>query len=110
MTSKILSEAAARAGVSDEQAIALVRELRAFTHGMAEAGDVSFPPFAWPPEFEEDIAESFPGWDGLTRGEYNGTRAAVIWRAVCGYLLDDDQGYGWEVEVWPHPITTRQSD
>lgn len=103
MTSQVLRNAASRAGVTEEQAVALVRELSIFTHGMASAGDVGIPPFAWPADQETLLLEIFPGWDGLTRGEFNGTRAAVIWRAVCEYLLLEEEFYGWEAEPWEHP-------
>jgi len=104
MANKNLRHAAIRAGVTEEQAERLMRELSNFTHGMAEAGDVAVPPFSWPTDMEATLRESFPGWEGLTRGEYNGTRAAVIWRGICEYLLADDRHLGWEHKPWPHPV------
>lgn len=103
MANEVLKSAAKRAGVTEAQAVALVRELSVFRHGMANAGDVGIPPFAWPQEYEVTLRESFPGWEGLTRGEFNGTRAAVIWRSICEYLLSDGESYGWENREWEHP-------
>lgn len=104
MVNVILKQAAERAGITDEQAAALVKRLRIFTHGMANAGDVAIPAFYWSDVDVERFKELFAGWDGLTRGEYNGTRAAVIWRAVCDYLLSDREFHEWEAGHWKHPV------
>jgi hypothetical protein len=102
----ILRTAADRAGVDYAQAEALIKELRNPTAGMVNDGDVSIPPFSWTAEEAPRFREVFPGWEGLTSGEFNGTRAAVIWRAICDGLLNDTEVHGWEHKLWPHPKVT----
>lgn len=99
----ILKAAADRAGVDHEKAEALIRELRNPTAGMVNDGDVGIPPFAWKADEVERFREIFPGWEGLTPLEFSGTRAAVIWRAMCDGLLSDAETYGWEHKPWPYP-------
>lgn len=103
---EILKAAADRAGVDYSQAEALIRELRNPTAGMVNDGTFpAIPPFVWKESDVDTFRELFPGWEGLTSGEFDGTRAAVIWRAICDGLLSDAEVFGWELEEWPHPRT-----
>lgn len=105
-----LQEAADQAGITIQQAQVFMRSMRSFTHGMANAGDVPIPPFSWPNHLVDEMQQLYAGWQNLTKGEYVGTRAAVIWRAVCDYLLADDvELWTWEQDVWKHPVQSEQA-
>lgn len=99
----MLRAAADRAGVEHFKAESLIRELRNPTTGMVNDGDVGIPPFCWSETEAPSYRKLFPGWEGLTAGEFYMTRSAVIWRAICDGLLDDRHVYCWEDEIWPHP-------
>lgn len=107
----ILKAAADRAGVTHEMAEALIKELRDPTAGMTENGsNVGIPPFVWEERDAELYRRICPGWEGLTSGEYDNTRAAVIWRAMCDGLLTEKETYGWEHEKWPHPKNPEEKE
>lgn len=100
MTNEMLQAAADRAGVKLVDAEALIRELRVPMAGMKHAGtNAAIPPFTWPSTLNaEEWRAMFPGWEGLTHGEYNAKKSEVIWQMMCDSLLAERQVYGWELE------------
>lgn len=106
MGNRLLAKLSEDSGVSEGDIRRVVAALRDPMSGMTHWGDVyaAVPPFAWPEDRADEWSKIFPGWSGLTPGEYENTKAATIWRAMCDRLLDEGEVYDWELTKWPHPV------
>lgn len=105
MSRDLLRQAAAQAGITEEQAEAFVRAVIHPTHQMChQAGQHSYiPPFVQPAALEKAGVPYPADWDGLTSGEFEYTKYAHIWRLMAAGMLLDEPRWSWASDQWPHP-------
>lgn len=100
-----LKKCADAAGITEEQAVTLIRLLTHPTYGQCafadEYGADPMPPKFWPSDMPDEVAEFWrsEGWDGLTPGEWRSARYSRVWRLMCSALLSDCS----HEERFPHP-------
>lgn len=89
MPSNDLIEAAKTTGISVDQAVKLLNNLRNLSWQLVERAEnaAAIPMF----EMTPSLVEAFPDWVGLTRGEWYEKRLLTCFEAVCDELISEAQ-------------------
>ena len=103
-TKRVIDHIAERAGVTSEQAEAVLAAMRHPTEDQCNAADDrSGPSFDWS-HYPSEVVQHFTneGWNGMTSLQFRFAKHARSWRMMCDALLRPAK-YDYQIEPFPHP-------